>query len=212
MRQSPNGRAFTLIEMLVVMAVIAILAGLILSTNSYAQKKAAIERAKGEIAALSAACENFKADTGVYPSTKDTEKLDPRKDGSPSSSKYELASLDLYKLLNADEDADGIPEKGGKSYAADFFNPSRMSIDKSSKKVRYLQDPFGNCYGYSTAGNKQSQEYRAELEKNPKAKRPTGPALEGYNQTFDLWSTGGVMSKGKGAVTEADQNKWVKNW
>jgi prepilin-type N-terminal cleavage/methylation domain-containing protein len=211
MRHSRNRRAFTLIEMLVVMAVIAILAGLILSTNSYAQRKAAISRAEGEIAALSAACENYKADTGVYPTTKETNKLDPRKDGSPS--KYEQASLDLYKLLNSDDDADGVPEKGGKSYAADFFNPSRMSINKSSKKVNYLQDPFGNCYGYSTAGNKQAQQYRADLEKNPKAKRPTGPEVEGYNQTFDLWSTGGVMSKsGKSAVNEADQKKWVKNW
>src|SRR6266516_4185022 len=61
------GGAFTLIELLVVMAIIIVLAGLILSTVGYVQKKGARSRAETEIAAISAACESYKADNGVYP-------------------------------------------------------------------------------------------------------------------------------------------------
>ena len=59
--------AFTLIELLVVMAIIIVLAGLVLSTVGYVQKKGARSRAETEIAAMSAACESYKADNGIYP-------------------------------------------------------------------------------------------------------------------------------------------------
>src|SRR5207248_5557346 len=59
--------AFTLIELIVVTTVIIILTGLVLSTVGYVQKKGARARAETEIAAMSAACENYKADNGIYP-------------------------------------------------------------------------------------------------------------------------------------------------
>ena len=58
--------AFTLIEMLTVMAVIAILASILLSLNGLVQRKAALTRAHGEIVAMSAACESYKSDFGGY--------------------------------------------------------------------------------------------------------------------------------------------------
>ena len=60
--------AFTLIELIVVVSIIAVLSALVLSTVGYARKKGARARAETEIAAMSAACENYKADNGVYPS------------------------------------------------------------------------------------------------------------------------------------------------
>jgi general secretion pathway protein G len=62
------GGAFTLIELMVVVAIIAILAALTLSTLGYVNKKGAESRARSEVAALSAAVESFKLDTGTYPS------------------------------------------------------------------------------------------------------------------------------------------------
>ena len=59
--------AFTLIELILVVGIIIVLAGLVLSTVGYARKKGARARAETEIAAMSAACENYKADNGVYP-------------------------------------------------------------------------------------------------------------------------------------------------
>src|SRR5437867_12835134 len=65
--------AFTLIELVVVVGIILILAGLVLSTAGYARKKGARARAETEIAALSAACESYKADHGIYPTNSDTQ-------------------------------------------------------------------------------------------------------------------------------------------
>jgi general secretion pathway protein G len=59
--------AFTLMELLATVAIIAILAGLTLGTLGYVNKKGAESRARAEVAALSAAIESFKLDRGTYP-------------------------------------------------------------------------------------------------------------------------------------------------
>src|SRR4249919_54554 len=69
--------AFTLIELILVVGIITLLAGLVLTTAGYARKKGARVRAETEIAAMSAACESYKADNGVYPTNTDTNGLDP---------------------------------------------------------------------------------------------------------------------------------------
>src|SRR5437868_9415001 len=91
--------AFTIIELLIVMAIIIILAGLILATAGYVQKKGQRSRAEAEIAAISAALENYKADNGVYPSSAETNALKPNSMGDPVSASYTNASLALYKLI-----------------------------------------------------------------------------------------------------------------
>src|SRR2546423_15124910 len=91
--------AFTLIELVLVVGIIIVLAGLVLSTVGYARKKGARARAETEIAALSAACENYKADKGIYPQkASSTDMLDARLSGSPST--YQTASLYLYEQLS----------------------------------------------------------------------------------------------------------------
>ncbi len=59
--------AFTLVELLIVIAIIAILASLVLAAAGGVQKKGARSRTEGEIAAIVAAMESFKADNGDYP-------------------------------------------------------------------------------------------------------------------------------------------------
>src|SRR5215831_9131647 len=64
-RPTRRYNAFTLIELVLVVGIIIVLAGLVLSTVGYARKKGARARAETEIAAMSAACENYKADNAV---------------------------------------------------------------------------------------------------------------------------------------------------
>ncbi len=85
--------AFTLIELVVVSGLILVLTGLVLSTVGYARKKGARARAETEIAAMSAACESYKADNAVYPFNSATNTLDARSNLNPSA--YSTASLCL---------------------------------------------------------------------------------------------------------------------
>src|SRR5438045_9270845 len=105
--------AFTIIELLVVITIIIILASLILSTVGYVQKKGARARAETEIAAMSAACESYKADNGIYPrdttnNTTDNHAAltsqtppDPLPTSyDPSNATYSAALIDRYGQLS----------------------------------------------------------------------------------------------------------------
>jgi type II secretory pathway pseudopilin PulG len=159
---------FTLIELIVVTTVIIILTGLVLSTVGYVQKKGARARAETEIAAMSAACENYKADNGIYPRGAPTDSLDTT--AAIDMTNYQAASQYLYGQLSGDPDFDGVPNSSYKSYMQ--FKPNMLGTDNNNKV--YPRDPFGNSYGYST--------------------KMAATGSGGYNPTFDLWSTAGLTS------------------
>jgi type II secretory pathway pseudopilin PulG len=181
-------KAFTILELLVVISIIIALAGLILATVGYVQKKGARSRAEAEIAGLSAALESYKADNGIYPTDATaTEQVNPTTSPVPST-----ASLYLYKQLSGDVNATmQPPPAGSKSYFA--FKPQMLAGPKDANgsltAVTNLRDPFGNPYGYSTM----------------KAADPNSPA--GFNPTYDLWSTAGTIK-----ATATEQAQWIKNW
>src|SRR3989449_4754033 len=91
--------AFSLIELLVVIGVIIILAGLILSTVGYVRKKGARSRAETEIAAMSAAIENYKSDNGVYPRGQSTS---APPSGTPVYTVATAGTDDLNARVNTD--------------------------------------------------------------------------------------------------------------
>ena len=199
--------AFTLIELIVVVSIIAVLSALVLSTAGYARKKGARARAETEIAAMSAAIENYKSDNGIYPRgpanaitigtvtipANATDNLNARTRGDPADTAdptYGETSLYLYTLLSGDTDGDRSPNSNVKSYMA--FKPNMLLPSGGSGPVTAISDPFGNSYGYSTANQAD----------------PVTP--KGYNPTFDLWSTTGLTTAGQ--PTQADQNQWIKNW
>ena len=66
---SPRSAAFTLIEILTVIVIIGLLAGLVVGAAKYAETKAARSRAEAEIATMEAALESYKTDNGIYPRT-----------------------------------------------------------------------------------------------------------------------------------------------
>ena len=213
-----RSRAFTLIEMLVVMVVIAILTGIVLALAGPAQALAARKRALVEIQTLAGGCESYKADNGSYPQDATlTDKLDPRSSGSPGD--YQAASLFLYKQLSGDLDANGRNEPNAstpepKSYLQDFWKPRVLAVDSSKTAgtadyVKFIQDPYGNSYGYSTKGAKAEQDYRAAVLTNPGATRAAG---QGYNPTFDLWSTAGKTIPPTPGTAADITNVWIKNW
>src|SRR5437899_1617571 len=115
--------AFTLIELIVVIAIIVILAELVLTTFEYVKKKAARSRAETEIAAISAACESYKADNGIYPANSlTTDLLNSTNDGNPAD--YAAACRYMYGEVTGDRDFNGATDSGAKSYMT--FKPASM--------------------------------------------------------------------------------------
>lgn len=195
-RLPPNARedtrlytaAFTLIELIIVIGIIIVLAGLILATSGYVTKKGQRSRAEAEIAALSAALESYKADNGIYPTDAKTDGLKANSMGDPRTPAFTDASLSLYKLISGDADNDASRIVETKSYFS--FKPNQLNPSSQTLAVTFIKDPFGNSYGYSTV----------------KSSFPAG--TDGYNPTFDLWSTGGVID----ASSTPNQSQWIKNW
>jgi prepilin-type N-terminal cleavage/methylation domain-containing protein len=176
--------AFTIVELLVVIAIILVLAGLIFATSGYVQTKGKRSRAEVEIAAISTALENYKADNGIYPidtANGSTNTLDARTMFNPAVAQYAAASVFLYRELSGDPIGNRVPT--GKSYFS--FKPNMLLPKDQAQAVSAIADPFGYSYGYSTA-------YQASPSK-------------GYNPTFDLWSTAD-------GTAGTDESKWIKNW
>jgi prepilin-type N-terminal cleavage/methylation domain-containing protein len=225
-----TSRAFTLIEMLTVMAVIIILAGIVIPVYNLVQIKGARAKATAQIQAITVGCEKYQADCGSYPQTTDTNTLDPRVHGDPNNALYKAASLTLYRALSGDLDGnrsitaddgrfniDGnllspVPATPAKptAYCPELLNPDRVAVS-STGRVLFLKDPFGNSFGYSTKGAVVDQQYQIELAKSASASRP---AAAGYQPTYDVWSTAGKSNLTTAAIgTSADEtNIWVKNW
>ena len=113
--------AFTLIELLVVVMIIAILAGLTLSTLGYVNKQSAQSRAQAEVAALSAAIESYKLDFGGYPTSSNV----------------------LYRELV------GAGGAGAINTNKVFFEPTPGILSTNGGTV-FFTDPWGAVYNYVT--------------------------------------------------------------
>jgi len=212
-RRGRHNASFTLIELIVVTTVIIILTGLVLSTVGYIQKKGARARAETEIAAMSAACENYKADNGVYPRNCNTDQLAASSSGDPTA--YQAASLYLYKQLSGDTNANFQPPLGARTYFT--FKPQMLDGPKDSNgnltSVTNIKDPFGKSYGYSTlyANYLDWQNYLDCVNHGGNCPPPTcgQPGAPGYNPTFDVWSTAGLTTD---PPTATITQQWIKNW
>lgn len=122
-RDKEGKGGFTLLELLVVISIIALLAGLILSTAGYIQREGARSRTKAEIAALEAALESYKADMGDYP-----------------------AGTNLAGGTNVNLLTNLAPSAAGSKI---YFELPNKGMTNSAG---FLTDPFGNTYGYRYPG------------------------------------------------------------
>lgn len=184
--------SFTLVELLTVIAIIAILCGLTLYAFSGVMKNAARSRAKSEIGALTLVLENYKADNGAYPSS-DTSGFTQTNYSSESSSAslglYQQSSALLYQNLSGGLTNYGDPVPvGAKVYFV--FKKSQLGNDTvGAGQAIYIKDPFGNSYGYFPG-------YISGAT--------TNAPNNGVGQ-FDLWSTAGD-------TVGTNMPGWVTDW
>lgn len=136
--QKKTPPSFTLVELLAVITIIGILAGLTLGGAGAVRRHGATSQAKSEIAALQAACERYNADQGLYPSNTDS-KTDPSVNVNPKD--YQSNGISLFTNLF------GASSITNQSTNKRYFEPKSNMVSRN-----YFIDPWGNAYGYNSDG------------------------------------------------------------
>ncbi len=140
MKNSPRRRAagFTLIELMAVITIIVILAGLVVGGMGFVNERQAKEKTKVQLALITKALEEYKLDFGTYPPTTNV-------------TKGANTSHILFKALYYD----GLGDDTKKIYLPQLDPTSGKqgwttgAVTASTK----ITDPWGNDYRYITAVN-----------------------------------------------------------
>lgn len=196
-----NGKGFTLIEILIVIAILAILFALGWIALSAISNRTKQKTAENEIALLSSAMQAYKADNGdILPMAK----------GNVESSNI------LYKALYCDSKNKGVPDtdKNGVQRKP-YLDQGQLAFmngtgDKEStfgipvvkkKKKYYLLDPWGEPYRYRPGYDTETEDDKG---------KPTGKLGDGFNPDFDIFSLG-ADGKGNGRNNKGDNEDNISN-
>jgi prepilin-type N-terminal cleavage/methylation domain-containing protein len=139
--------AFTLVELLAVITIIGILAGLTLGAAGAVRRHGATSTAKAEVAALQAACDRYFADMNEYPKTSSMPDPSSSSDVNPSStSTYGTAGKALFNSLFGTNQYNRPPS------TKRYFEPKPAMVSSPTNANPWFIDPWGNAYGYNSDG------------------------------------------------------------
>jgi prepilin-type N-terminal cleavage/methylation domain-containing protein len=174
--------SFTLVELLVVISIIAILAGLVLGGAGAVRQRASRGQAKAEIAAIEAGLARYQMDFGTYPVASNIS-AGPNGYGiRPSDNSYiganQAGNILFTNLWGA---ATYATNTGGRKQ---YLNVKPSMVNTSG--VNYFVDPWRYAYGYYWSGTNSLY----------------GGAVP------DVWSTGGQDGTG----TRTNRAKWITSW
>ena len=179
-------RGFTLVELLTVVTIIVILSGMVVGVSAFVQRKAAVDRAKAQLATFNLKIIEYKNDAGGFLPPTSEEDVEAR------------SGIIIYKMLygdgigadgiagTADDGAlDGRPDEGAVVYLADLDpnnNNQNLINERGGEVPVELVDPWGNPWRFRNQKGDPNQE----------------------NPDFDLWSLG---PDGKNGTADD-----IKNW
>jgi len=132
--------AFTLVELLGVITIIGILAGLTLGGAGAIRRHGATSQAKSEVVALQAACDRYYADNNAYPANSS---VDPSSSVTPTG--YTGAGQALFTNLI------GSSTLNGARISKRYFEPKPTMV-YTNGSPNYFIDPWGYAYGYNSDG------------------------------------------------------------
>ena len=193
--------AFTLIELMAVITIIVILAGLVVGGLGFVTERQAKEKAKVQMALLSKALEEYKLDMGTYPPTGNIASVS--KPGGTNNS-----AVSLYQALFKD----GYDYTSAATPPANWTKATKIylpDLDPTTTKQGWVTtsptmptgnlpvlDPWGNQYCYRTAMPATG----------------TTPNAATQNPDFDLWSMGKDGASVPGTPSNAANKDDLKNF
>lgn len=128
-------RSFSLVELMVVIAVIAILAGLVLGGAGAVRQRAARSQAKSEIGAIEAGLTRYQMEVGTYPTA--IQNLSGNSYvAAPSTAAGQVLFTNLW----------GAATFSAGTGRRQYLNVKPSMVNTSG--VNYFIDPWGNAYGY----------------------------------------------------------------
>ena len=179
--------AFTLIELMAVIVIIVILAGMVVGGLGYVNEKQARSKAQVQIALISKALEEYKLDNGQYPPT-------TNRTGSWTTAAGTGTSAILFDFLyfDSDRDSQGPPgDADQKIYLPDLdpLTSKQGWTTGTVSRVTKITDPWGNEYCYRTA--------------MPATGTTANTGTQ--NPDFDLWSMGKNGKSNPASTNQTDK-------
>lgn len=191
LRYRVGNRGFSMIELMTVIGILILLAGILLAALPGIQNRVNRNRVETFMAELQAGLENYKIDNGIYP-------LNPPSGDSASARDTSgiIGSGVLYKHLSGDFNGDGEVDfdRNEEVYVSRLsFEENKSSKDGRSMSVGgefLVVDPYGDPFRYLAQPPNIAPS--ARLTRNP---------------TFDLWSIAGADP-----TNPAEQSSHITNW
>ena len=141
--QAPS--SFTLVELMVVVAVIGVLAGLVLGGAGAVRTRAARGQAQAEVSAIEAGLARYQMDFGEYPVATGA---GSGTNYSPNPLNYTNDGRVLFASLW------GAATYATATSARKQYLSVKPSMVMTSGVTNYFIDPWGYAYGYSWSGNR----------------------------------------------------------
>jgi prepilin-type N-terminal cleavage/methylation domain-containing protein len=190
-------RAFTLIELLAVIAIIGILAGITFGVSKGVRERAAISQCRSELAALSQALESYKKQFGDYPQTGPSAITAPITAAAATATSVEGY---LFNALLGKIGPKLDPIQGKQFIEASKFSLQNANIPtpgNATSVANAFVDPWGRLYLYY---------YRSNAAGVPAWKQPS----------YILLSAGpegnlGISVSAAGVITETNNTQAADN-
>jgi prepilin-type N-terminal cleavage/methylation domain-containing protein len=191
--------AFTLMELLVVISIIALLAAMTMGTFTYAQKAAMRNRTTATHRAIISGLENYNSEFGEFPEPASSGGMETFNGKSYNTGSAKM----LYQALSGDG-SDMIKIASGGATASDgkWEGTEKMLLTDMPKEmytyhgknIYTLLDGFSHPFQYTKGGT-----------------------ADAVNPTYDLWSYGEDEDNTKAADKASKQDfkksaKWIKNF
>jgi len=218
---SPSRRcgAFTLIEMLVVIAIIGILAGILLPALQNVKAKAKIQKAKVDMANIAAAIRSYEATYERFPATKARE-IAAGSDDLTYGFGAIANNSELMEILLDNDQPGRINANHARNPKAQRFLDAKMVGGTSPNGVSTFdwnfRDPWSKPYIITIDMNGDGK-CRDILYKNPAVAAPGNVPLSGLIRAADgqyelnnavmVWSTGPDGTAADGVAGNAGVNK-----